>query len=116
MLLWSLPTAPAQAIYIDFQEAEEQASETERQDMEAERQTVEAEQQAMEAEQQTMELQWKSYVMNLKASGTLSSALAVCDVSGSMTGQPMQVSQAWAQSQVYLLAATSVLAASISAW
>ena len=41
--------------------------------------------------QQTMELQWKSYVTNLKKSGTLSSALSVCDVSGSMDGEPMQV-------------------------
>ena len=40
---------------------------------------------------ETMELQWKSYVSNLKASGTLSSALAVCDVSGSMSGEPMEV-------------------------
>lgn len=41
--------------------------------------------------QQTMELQWKSYVSNLKKSGTLHSALAICDVSGSMSGQPMEV-------------------------
>ena len=41
---------------------------------------------------ETMELQWKSYVNNLKESGTLSNALAVCDVSGSMSGQPMEVS------------------------
>ena len=40
---------------------------------------------------ETMELQWKSYVSNLKESGTLSNALAVCDVSGSMSGQPMEV-------------------------
>ncbi|DBA81625.1 TPA: hypothetical protein ACH3X1_007381 [Trebouxia sp. C0004] len=40
---------------------------------------------------ETMELQWKSYVNNLKDSGTLSNALAVCDVSGSMSGQPMEV-------------------------
>ena len=40
---------------------------------------------------ETMELQWKSYVNNLKESGTLSNALAVCDVSGSMSGQPMEV-------------------------
>lgn len=39
----------------------------------------------------TMELQWLSYVSNLKKSGTLSNALAVCDVSGSMSGLPMQV-------------------------
>ena len=41
---------------------------------------------------ETMELQWTSYVNNLKASGCLSNALAVCDVSGSMSGQPMEVS------------------------
>ncbi|DBA76510.1 TPA: hypothetical protein ACH3X2_008568 [Trebouxia sp. C0005] len=40
---------------------------------------------------ETMELQWTSYVNNLKASGCLSNALAVCDVSGSMSGQPMEV-------------------------
>ena len=40
---------------------------------------------------ETMELQWKSYVNNLKQSGSLSNALAVCDVSGSMSGQPMEV-------------------------
>ena len=40
---------------------------------------------------ETMELQWKSYVANLKASGSLTSAMAVCDVSGSMCGEPMQV-------------------------
>ena len=40
---------------------------------------------------ETMELQWKSYVANLKASGTLTSAMAVWDVSGSMCGEPMQV-------------------------
>lgn len=44
---------------------------------------------------ETMELQWKSYVSNLKESGALSNALAVCDVSGSMNGQPMQVSLAF---------------------
>lgn len=36
-------------------------------------------------------LQWRSYVDNLKKSGTLKSALSVCDVSGSMEGTPMQV-------------------------
>jgi len=40
---------------------------------------------------ETMELQWKDYVAKLKASGTLSSALAMADVSGSMWGLPMQV-------------------------
>ena len=37
------------------------------------------------------EMQWKSYVDNLKKVGMLESALAVCDVSGSMTGDPMNV-------------------------
>ena len=41
---------------------------------------------------ETMQLQWESYVRKLKESGTLSNALAVCDVSGSMSGQPMEVS------------------------
>ncbi|KAL0025081.1 hypothetical protein WJX79_005924 [Trebouxia sp. C0005] len=41
---------------------------------------------------ETMELQWKDYVAKLKASGTLSSALAIADVSPSMEGLPMQVS------------------------
>ena len=40
---------------------------------------------------ETMELQWKDYVTKLKESGTLSSALAMADVSGSMSGTPMQV-------------------------
>ena len=40
---------------------------------------------------QTMELQWKDYVTKLKESGTLSSALAIADVSGSMCGEPMEV-------------------------
>ena len=37
------------------------------------------------------EMQWKSYVDNLKKVGLLESALGVCDVSGSMTGDPMNV-------------------------
>lgn len=41
--------------------------------------------------EQVSELQWKSYVDSLKKSGTLESALSVCDVSGSMAGEPMQV-------------------------
>ncbi|KAK9829195.1 hypothetical protein WJX72_004438 [[Myrmecia] bisecta] len=40
---------------------------------------------------ETVELQWRSYVDKLKAGGCLSSAMAVCDVSGSMSGQPMEV-------------------------
>ena len=35
------------------------------------------------------EMQWKSYVDNLKKVGMLESALAVCDVSGSINGDPM---------------------------
>lgn len=56
-----------------------------------------AEVQEQDMKQQTMELQWKSYVTNLKKSGTLSSALSVCDVSGSMSGEPIQVchSESW---------------------
>lgn len=37
------------------------------------------------------ELQWQSYVDNLKKSGVLQSAISVCDVSGSMSGDPMIV-------------------------
>jgi hypothetical protein len=36
-------------------------------------------------------MQWKSYVAKLQKSGKLSSAIAVCDVSGSMNGEPMEV-------------------------
>ncbi|KAG0236208.1 hypothetical protein BGW42_003853 [Actinomortierella wolfii] len=40
----------------------------------------------------TMELQWQSYVERLKKSpGTLNSCMAMCDVSGSMSGTPMDV-------------------------
>ena len=42
-------------------------------------------------EEQVMEAQWKSYVDGLRQSGQLSSCLAVADVSGSMSGQPMNV-------------------------
>ncbi len=37
------------------------------------------------------EAQWKAYVEKLRESGELSSAMAICDVSASMTGQPMEV-------------------------
>jgi len=37
------------------------------------------------------EMQWKSYVDNLKKVGMLESALAVCNVRGSMNGDPMNV-------------------------
>lgn len=41
-----------------------------------------------------MEMQWAAYVQRLRGGGALSSAMAVCDVSGSMGGQPMEVSHA----------------------
>ncbi|KAG0368015.1 hypothetical protein BGZ54_002825 [Gamsiella multidivaricata] len=37
----------------------------------------------------TMEAQWKSYVERLAKTGTMESAMALCDVSGSMSGTPM---------------------------
>ncbi len=37
------------------------------------------------------EAQWKAYVEKLRESGELGSAMAICDVSGSMNGQPMEV-------------------------
>lgn len=43
------------------------------------------------AAEEVMEAQWNSYVDKLRQSGQLSSCLAVADVSGSMTGQPMHV-------------------------
>ena len=46
----------------------------------------------VDAEEEVMEMQWKSYVDKLRQSGELSSCLAVADVSGSMTGEPMNVS------------------------
>ena len=39
--------------------------------------------------EEVAELQWQSYVDNLKKVGTFESALAGCDVSGSMEGDPM---------------------------
>ncbi|KAF9130216.1 hypothetical protein BG015_004039 [Linnemannia schmuckeri] len=39
----------------------------------------------------TVEAQWKSYVDRLAASGTMDSTIAICDVSGSMSGEPMEV-------------------------
>ena len=41
--------------------------------------------------EQVAELQWASYVDNLKKSGLIDSALSICDVSGSMDGEPMNV-------------------------
>lgn len=37
------------------------------------------------------ELQWQRMVQDLKESGKLSNSIAVCDVSGSMSGEPMEV-------------------------
>jgi len=51
---------------------------------------------------ETMELQWKDYVAKLKASGTLSSALAIADVSPSMSGLPMQVAPSTAITAVHV--------------
>ncbi len=51
-----------------------------------------SEEEAPGAEEVVMEAQWKSYVDKLRQSGQLSSCLAVADVSGSMSGEPMNVS------------------------
>ncbi|ERN06175.1 hypothetical protein AMTR_s00016p00127470 [Amborella trichopoda] len=42
-------------------------------------------------EDQVAELQWRRMVEDMKKHGKLSNCLAVCDVSGSMTGTPMEV-------------------------
>ncbi|GJJ76878.1 hypothetical protein EMPS_09237 [Entomortierella parvispora] len=39
----------------------------------------------------TMEAQWKSYVEKLAKTGKMNSVMAMCDVSGSMSGQPLEV-------------------------
>ncbi|KAF9125193.1 hypothetical protein BGW39_007606 [Mortierella sp. 14UC] len=39
----------------------------------------------------TIEAQWKSYVDRLAASGKMESTIAICDVSSSMSGTPMEV-------------------------
>ncbi|KAF9904272.1 hypothetical protein EC991_002875 [Linnemannia zychae] len=39
----------------------------------------------------TIEAQWKSYVDRLASSGKMESTIAICDVSGSMSGEPMEV-------------------------
>ena len=44
-----------------------------------------------ELDGQVAEVQWSSYVNALKERGQLSNAVAVCDVSGSMYGEPMEV-------------------------
>ena len=49
-----------------------------------------------------MELQWKDYIAKLKASGMLSSALAIADVSPSMEGLPMQVAPSTAITAVHV--------------
>ncbi|CAN7068354.1 unnamed protein product [Brassica rapa subsp. trilocularis] len=43
---------------------------------------------------QVVELQWKRMVDDLKKKGSLTSCIAISDVSGSMTGDPMEVSVA----------------------
>ncbi|KAL1210127.1 hypothetical protein V5N11_010700 [Cardamine amara subsp. amara] len=43
---------------------------------------------------QVAELQWKRMVDDLKKKGSLSNCMAICDVSGSMHGEPMEVSVA----------------------
>ena len=45
----------------------------------------------MDTGMEVAEAQWKAYVQKLREGGELSSAMAICDVSGSMHGQPMQV-------------------------
>uniref|UniRef100_A0A0G4FLX3 TROVE domain-containing protein n=1 Tax=Chromera velia CCMP2878 TaxID=1169474 RepID=A0A0G4FLX3_9ALVE len=42
-------------------------------------------------EDDVLSLQWKSILDNLKETGALGSSIAVCDVSGSMSGRPMEV-------------------------
>jgi len=44
-----------------------------------------------ETELKTVQLQWDAYVKKLMESGSLSNCMAVCDVSGSMSGNPMCV-------------------------
>lgn len=80
-----VPPAGAKEDTSDQQHADHQTEEEKRKEKEKNKKKG-------DAKQQTMELQWKSYVTNLKKNGTLSSALSVCDVSGSMAGQPMEVS------------------------
>ena len=46
---------------------------------------------ASELGMETVEAQWAEYVDKLRESGSFSSALAVADVSGSMSGTPMNV-------------------------
>ena len=44
-----------------------------------------------QASDKVAQLQWNDYVEKLRKVGTLTGALAVCDVSGSMSGTPMEV-------------------------
>lgn len=81
-----VPPAGAKEDTSDQQQADHQTEQEKRTEKEKKKK------EKGDAKRQTMELQWKSYVTNLKKSGTLSSALSVCDVSGSMAGQPMEVS------------------------
>ncbi|KAF9089965.1 hypothetical protein BGX23_006336 [Mortierella sp. AD031] len=39
----------------------------------------------------TIEAQWESYIDRLAQTGKMDSSIAICDVSGSMSGQPMEV-------------------------
>eukprot|EP00466_Bigelowiella_natans_P017919 jgi/Bigna1/54241/estExt_Genewise1Plus.C_300121 len=41
---------------------------------------------------ETLEAQWKALASRIKASGALRDSIAVCDVSGSMLGEPMEAS------------------------
>ena len=50
---------------------------------------------------ETMEAQWSAYVQQMRESGQLSSAMAICDVSGSMNGEPMQVREQFIFSTMY---------------
>jgi len=47
--------------------------------------------QSAQQEDPLIEAQWKTLVDKIKAAGSLNKALAVCDVSGSMQGEPMEV-------------------------
>ncbi|KAK1401364.1 GPI inositol-deacylase PGAP1-like protein [Heracleum sosnowskyi] len=47
-----------------------------------------------EGEKTVAELQWKRMVEDMKKKGKLTNCIAVCDVSGSMSGTPMEVSVA----------------------
>ena len=63
----------------------------------------------MDTGMEVAEAQWKAYVKKLREGGELSSAMAICDVSGSMHGQPMQVCLFFCQ-PLYTCAALCVAA------